>query len=1122
MKLRLFLSRRSLSAKLTVAYSLLLLLVAGALAFSLYWQLRAAQRQAIRDRLSDIISFTLPVIVGDFHAQIRAPSDEQNLAYNTLFWRLQSIQPTLKIVKHIYSLRPQPDGSLVYIIDANADPATHARVGDLYPRVSPVLQSDLTHLTQPIVEEDLYVTPAGDILLSGYAPIYDNTGHIDGLLGIDIDATTIVDSERRATESGLIAFLVTAPFSVLAGWWLARRLTSPVSDLVGGAQRVATGALDTDVPVQSQDELGTLAQAFNIMQAGLRASRLQLEDYARALEQQVEQLDVINRTGRQATLLRDPNALLAEVAHLIQAAFNYYVVFIYITFKETNEVYLGAIAAQGTGNLPLGNRVPMNAESIIGHVAATGEPLVAADVSLEPHYRHYPEFPLTRSELALPLRVGDQVLGVLDLESAALNAFQPDDVRVLQTLADQIAIAIHNSRLFQAEAQARRTADTLREVGQIVGSTLNLDEVLERILASLSEVLEYDSGLIMLLKDGVLYIQAGRGFADPTAVLGSRLPLADYPFIQDVVETAQPVILSDVRDDPRWREANFPVANPIRAWMGIPLIAAGQVLGMLAIESYRPGAYHQDHLLLVTAFAAQAAVALHNAELFQASQVARAEAEQANQLKSRFLANMSHELRTPLNAVINFSYLLTLGTEGDVTDGQADLLNRINDAGRHLLGLINDILDLAKIEAGRMELHLEEVTLPEVIDEVLSTAAGLLANKPEVDLRREIAGDLPLVRADHTRVRQVLLNLLSNAAKFTQRGAITLCAVATGEWVTLSVTDTGPGIPAEDIPKAFSEFVQLEGQGQPRTGGTGLGLPISKRFVEMHGGHMWAESEVGVGSTFFFTLPSLHPATQAEAFQPIESTLARVMVIDDDVARGEAIAQQLGRSYQVLLVTTSHLAASRVRESRPDVIVLEASLSSTHTTAETSDGWDILKVLKADPETRDVPVVMCSLLQGQKVALPLSVNDYLVKPMEREELRRVVGRFAPLGGEVLAVDDDPNALDIVRRILQGKEYHVSTAANGAQGLAAVRAHKPDILMLDLMMPELDGFQVLTELRADPRTADLPVIVMTAKDLSPTEWEQLQAATVTFLQKGQFTPEELVNTVRRAATKPLAA
>jgi signal transduction histidine kinase len=250
----------------------------------------------------------------------------------------------------------------------------------------------------------------------------------------------------------------------------------------------------------------------------------------------------------------------------------------------------------------------------------------------------------------------------------------------------------------------------------------------------------------------------------------------------------------------------------------------------------------------------QIAVAIQNAALFQSAQEARAEAEEANRLKTQFLTSMSHELRTPLNAVINFAYLLSAGLEGPLTEAQVDMLNRIGEAGRHLLELINNILDLAKIESGRIDLLLEDVKLGELITSVMSTAAGLVRDK-QIRLHYEAPDDLPLVRGDRGRIRQILLNLVANAAKFTERGHILVRATATTQAVIVSVEDTGIGMTPEEIPQAFTEFVQVEGGLARRVGGTGLGLPISKQFVEMHGGVMWVESQPGAGSTFYFTLP---------------------------------------------------------------------------------------------------------------------------------------------------------------------------------------------------------------------------------------------------------------------------
>jgi len=676
------------------------------------------------------------------------------------------------------------------------------------------------------------------------------------------------------------------------------------------------------------------------------------------LEQHVEQLNLINRVGRQATAFLDRDELLPELAQQIRNTFDFYAVMVFLVNLETEQVELCAAATIEPVNLMEAGLSLGIGQGLVGTAVATAQPVVVGDVSADRRFRSDVRLPRIGSEVALPLRIGNEVLGVLDLERVEHDAFPPNTVRVLQTLADQIAIA------------------------------------------------------------------------------------------------------------------------------------------------------------------------LHNAELFQMTQAARQEAEDANRLKSRFLANMSHELRTPLNSIINFAYLLSIGSEGEVTLGQTDLLQRISEAGRHLLGLINDILDLAKIEAGRFELFLENVELPDLIAGALATATSLVHDKPVV-LRADLPEGLPLVRADHTRVRQVLLNLLSNAAKFTTEGEIVVRAVSEGAQVVFSVTDTGVGIAPADLPKVFAEFVQLDGELTRQTGGTGLGLPISKRFVELHGGKMWAESTVGVGSTFFFTLPRAQtpsvelPVKPAEAPPPMRERTeprlpagdARVLVIDDDPAMREVITRQLAlaRGYQVVELTDSRKAVDWARDSQPDAVILDVMMPQR-------DGWQVLQALRADPATRDIPVIMCSVLHEQSIALSLTADDYLVKPIQSEELRRILEHFAPLGGRVLAVDDDPNALEIVRRMLGGLTYNLQTLSDGLSGLEAARAQPPDVIVLDLMMPGMSGFDVLAELRADPNTANVPVVVVTAKDLETHERAQLQAAAATLLQKGHFTPDELVNAVKRAVSR----
>ncbi len=396
----------------------------------------------------------------------------------------------------------------------------------------------------------------------------------------------------------------------------------------------------------------------------------------------------------------------------------------------------------------------------------------------------------------------------------------------------------------------------INQVGRSAISHLDLDDLLTEVVRLIRQSFNfYAVGILLVDRErGEVYLSAADTVEDrPIAPGAFAIKIESQSIITQVVKTGRPLVANDVSrnsyyvpDERRPR---------VKSEIGLPLKVGEDVIGVLEIQHSEMYAFSPEDVQVLQTLSDQIAATIRNAQLFQAAEGARLEAEEANFLKSQFLANMSHELRTPLNAIINFAYLMSLGVDGPLTTEQQDMLNRVGDSGRHLLGLINDILDLAKIESGRIDLFLDKVYLPEVIHGVMSTAVGLTRGK-SITLHTAVPDDLPLVQADRTRVRQVLLNLVSNAAKFTEGGDITVRAFSDGaQWVTVSVTDTGIGIRSEDIPRAFSEFVQLDGHMARRTGGTGLGLPISKKFIEMHGGQIWVESEPGKGSTFCFTLP---------------------------------------------------------------------------------------------------------------------------------------------------------------------------------------------------------------------------------------------------------------------------
>ncbi len=501
-----------------------------------------------------------------------------------------------------------------------------------------------------------------------------------------------------------------------------------------------------------------------------------------------------------------------------------------------------------------------------------------------------------------------------------------------------------------------------------------------------------------------------------------------------------------------------------------------------------------------------------NTELQRAKAVAetaRTAAEEANQFKTQFLANMSHELRTPLNAIINFTEFLGEARYGPLTERQQNMQQRVIANGEHLLGLINDILDLAKIEAGRMDLFREPIDLTHMLRGVMATASGLTKDKG-LDLELELSDELPTVNIDKTRIRQVLLNLLSNAAKFTEQGSITVRVVPTADgMVQLSVQDSGIGIAKEQQHLVFEEFRQVDGELTREHQGTGLGIPISKRLVEMHGGQLWLESEAGIGSTFFFTIPvhqSVAPAPALHTTPAVDGanqSAPLIVVVDDDPIAQEILQQHLLSSgYALRVVSDSREALPTIEQLQPQLVILDVVMPY-------KDGWEVLTELRMTPTTAEIPVVMCSIIDEQRLGLTLGANDYLVKPVRSECLLAAIRRWLGPAASVLIIDDESESRQILRAILETAQYEVREADSGRSGLAAVQADAPDLIVLDLMMPELDGFQVLTHLRSSPEHAALPVIVVTAKDLTAHEQTWLRERAQIALQKFQLAPSEFI-------------
>lgn len=523
-------------------------------------------------------------------------------------------------------------------------------------------------------------------------------------------------------------------------------------------------------------------------------------------------------------------------------------------------------------------------------------------------------------------------------------------------------------------------------------------------------------------------------------------------------------------------------------------------------------------------FVRRLSISLEEAERLQAEATeARELAEEANRTKSAFLANMSHELRTPMNAIIGYSEMLIEDAEDTGNDDAVPDLKKIHTAGKHLLGLINDVLDISKIEAGKMTLFLEDVSIPSLVSEVASTIQPLV-EKNQNKLVVECAPNLGNLHADVTKVRQTLFNLLSNAAKFTHGGNITLTVSRKHhqmrDWITFRVSDTGIGMTKEQLGKLFQAFVQADASTTRKYGGTGLGLAISRRFCLLMGGDITVASEPGKGTAFTATIPARVEdpntpaptpavAPPAATVPPFAMNRPLILAVDDDPAVLDILGRNLAREgYAVRTASTGKDALALARELQPRLITLDVMMPSM-------DGWSVLTALKADPATADIPVVMISIVEDRQLGFSLGAADYLTKPIDRNRLVKILAKHAHADATrtALVIDDMADNRAMLTSLLKREGWQVVEAADGREGLARFTESKPGLVLLDLMMPVMDGFEFLRELRGRDDGREVPVIVVTAKELTNEERDLLRIGVQNIVQKGGASHENLFAEIR---------
>lgn len=499
---------------------------------------------------------------------------------------------------------------------------------------------------------------------------------------------------------------------------------------------------------------------------------------------------------------------------------------------------------------------------------------------------------------------------------------------------------------------------------------------------------------------------------------------------------------------------------------------------------------------------------------------AKDDIERASRFKDQFLSTMSHELRTPLNAVLGFSELLADDRYGPLTERQTRYVNHIHTSGQHLLRLINDILDLSKIEAGRLQLNIEDVAIDLSFAEVCESLQPLV-DKNEHQLIRQAPRGLA-VRADGTRFKQMLMNLLGNAIKFTPKGGkIELVAKQVDNMVRVEVHDSGPGIPPEEKQRIFEAFHRMQ-QNEKTSEGTGLGLAITRKLVELHGGQLSVESEVGAGSCFFFTLPAVRCAESSQHSQLNDAHAsskrrARILVVEDDLSSADLLESQLSSAgYEVTICNQPQQAVEMAIEVQPAVITLDVVMLPVN-------GWDVLSKLKSDPRTANIRVVMVTVMDQRNTGMLLGADEYIVKPVDKSILLAAVERCLNHAGHsdaaqsILVVEDDAATREFILDLLSHNGYAVTVAADGEQARIRVQASPPNLVILDLNLPQVSGFGLIAEWRQSSGTASLPIIVLTNKDLTHEEKEYLRTNTGGLLLKHDPWREQLLRQVRGAAS-----
>ena len=688
----------------------------------------------------------------------------------------------------------------------------------------------------------------------------------------------------------------------------------------------------------------------------------------------------------------------------------------------------------------------------------------------------------------------------------------------------------------------------LYKIGLMLVSAVSTSEVFETIVSSALDITNSPAGSLALYDkqkqemELVVSIGLSEDFANIT-----KWKIREGGLTQYVIEQKFPVVITDIRKEPNFDNPVM-LFEGIKSLVAVPLISEGDIVGILYVDDFKIRHFTQREVSILNLLATKAAFAIEKVKLLEKLERANRDLQEANRLKSEFLANMSHELRTPLNAINGFSELMLDGITGSLTSDQEQCLNDILESGRHLLSLINDVLDIAKIESGKAELNMEFFDFGELVEKVEHTVSSLVSQKNQL-LEICLSEQMGEMYADGRKVKQILLNLVSNAIKFTpEGGAIRIEAERKSDHYLIRVRDTGIGLHEDEFEIIFDEFRQVDGSCTRKYEGTGLGLALAKRFVEMHNGKIWVESEVGKGSCFSFTIPIMEdsavlideeehkdkefapglPEERPDSFAagrnlcnlsvniPPPPVGRRILVVEDDPKAAELLRCYLTKEgYQVFVATSGGQALEMANELKPSLITLDIMLPE-------KDGWEILQEIKSTPRLREIPVVIISIVDNKELGYSLGAVDYFVKPVDwLKMLPRIAGLCSQENGgqdrtPVLIISEIPGEARQIALFLRGEGFAPLKASNCEDGIKIAREKHPCLIIVDLVLEGAIGFEVVEALHRDRNTREIPVVALTPPDLKISEKRMLHKRVKMVVEKDTADKAELLAGIKRLA------